>query len=122
MSENKVEYTVRPTSVISMPVEERDKLVAEIERLQGIIVQAEMADDVIYKNYQRLLAALPQCPDHGACEPYAIDWVKTVMTELPQLRKWLFYLVERVPIDADPKLTEIAAYVQEHWRRGEFKE
>lgn len=32
MSENKVEYTVRPTSVISMPVEDWDKLKADTRR------------------------------------------------------------------------------------------
>ena len=32
--------------------------------------------------------------------------------EIDRLRHWLLYLVDRVPIEADPKLVEITGYLQ----------
>jgi hypothetical protein len=60
-------------------------LVAEVRRLRSIIQQTEMADDIIYKNYKRLMTQLPQCPEHGECVPYAIDWLKDLKTKNPGL-------------------------------------
>jgi hypothetical protein len=60
-------------------------LIAEVKRLRSITQQTEMADDIIYKNYKRLMAQLPQCPEHGECVPYAIDWLKDLKTKNPGL-------------------------------------
>jgi hypothetical protein len=60
-------------------------LIAEVKRLRGFIQQTEMADDIIYENYKRLMAQLPQCPEHGECVPYAIDWLKDLKTKNPGL-------------------------------------
>jgi hypothetical protein len=52
-------------------------LVAEVKRLRSFIQQTKSADDIIYAKYKQLMAALPECPEHGECVPFAIDWIRS---------------------------------------------
>jgi hypothetical protein len=48
-------------------------LVSEVKRLR----EAEAVNDQIYAMYKELMAALPECPEHGECVPYAVDWIRS---------------------------------------------
>jgi hypothetical protein len=63
--------------------EDAAALIAEVKRLRRITQQTEMTYDLTYENYKRLMAQLPQCPEHGECVPYAIDWLKDLKTKNP---------------------------------------
>lgn len=34
------------------------------------------------ENLEELLKAIPECPFHGACIPYALSWIKTAKEKL----------------------------------------
>lgn len=54
---------------------ERDQLKAEVE-----------TDDRLLAERDRLVAAIPQCPVHGPCIPYAIEWVERAILMMKNLK------------------------------------
>jgi len=51
-------------------------------------LEAEVAvDDKLLKERQRVLDAIPECPEHGrSCIPHAIEWVEKTGAEVAELR------------------------------------
>lgn len=72
-------------------------LVEDVEDAMDAFVTQETAalkkeievDDYIIKDLERLLAAIPECPVHGACIPYALEWVEKIRTENANLKSKL---------------------------------
>jgi hypothetical protein len=46
-------------------------LISEMKRLREV----EKVSDRIYDMYKQVMAAFPQCPEHGECIPYALEWL-----------------------------------------------
>ncbi len=70
-------------------IEEQDKDLAdakaECERLRGELASAreEIAiDNQLITERDRLVNAIPECPEHGACIPHAIEWVEKTISSL----------------------------------------
>ena len=45
-----------------------------LERIKALEEEVA-ADDVLLKGREQLLVALPECPHHGQCIPYALKWI-----------------------------------------------
>ena len=43
-------------------------------------------DDRLIAERDRLVAAIPQCPVHGPCIPYAIEWVEKAILMMQELK------------------------------------
>src|SRR5688572_1407089 len=43
-------------------------------------------DNKLLDERNRLLAAIPECPEHGACVPHAIEWVENAKALVETLR------------------------------------
>lgn len=41
----------------------------------------------LLEDRDRVLKAIPECPDHGPCVPHAIEWIKNVQAENEALKK-----------------------------------
>ena len=70
-----------------------EKLKAELDQARRELADARMeikADDLIIAERERLLSAIPECPQHGSsCVPHAIEWVNdrlSIASELERVR------------------------------------
>jgi len=68
---------------------------AEIYRLEKRIEYLEKElkiTDKILIERERVLKAIPECPDHGECVPHALNWIekaKSVMQTQPRVQNAL---------------------------------
>ncbi len=56
-----------------------------IRKLQQRIIELEkelVITEEIMNNYHRVLKAVPECPVHGECVPYAVEWIEKAKTKL----------------------------------------
>lgn len=64
------------------------KLLNEVKNLKLTIFDKDEEIgclESLYEDRQKLLEAIPECPDHGACIPHAIEWVKLrIQSDKPQ--------------------------------------
>ena len=75
--------------------EQREHLLYEkllwpyLEQINRLTAQLEVTDRLL-ATHQRLLDAMPECPQHGQCVPYALAWIeKANARQQPQPATWL---------------------------------
>lgn len=68
-SEERAEAVAIPGEAVKVV---QPALAAEIDRLRAEL----KVSDALIQERDRLLDAIPPCPDHGACVPHAIEWVE----------------------------------------------
>jgi hypothetical protein len=55
-------------------------IVAE-RQMENNELKAELkASNILLKDRDALLSAIPECPAHGKCVPHAIEWIEQVKT------------------------------------------
>jgi hypothetical protein len=55
------------------------KLSEALKRIKELEAELEVSDRLL-KDRTLLLEAIPQCPVHGECVPYALEWIEQVKT------------------------------------------
>lgn len=74
--------------IVKLEVEQQ-RLQAEIERQEHLLAKLEeeiKVGDYLIQRYRSVLQAIPECPEHGECIPWALEWIekaKAAMTPPP---------------------------------------
>jgi len=86
----------------------RDVLLALSQALQQ--AREEIAvDEKLLKGRDELLAAIPQCPDHGPCIPHALEWIAKARAAEAELA---YYKLRWPEIDADWKVQNLQRHLE----------
>jgi hypothetical protein len=69
------EFLKQTTKDYIFSAKEHDEFIKSMAALKD--VQDELyATDKLLESRQKVLDAIPECPEHGACVPHALEWIE----------------------------------------------
>ena len=56
------------------------------KRIEDLEDELKVTDKILVER-ERVLKAVPECPDHGECVPHALDWIEKAKSALNTLSR-----------------------------------